>query len=236
MLRLVYLVIRFLFEIPFLIFQIKRYKKHPERYSLEERINWTRKLLRKATRRARVKLDISGTEYLPKEGGFLVTPNHQGLFDILALFDALDQPFKIVYKEELRKISLAADVLDNMEYHAISRKNLRQSMKVIRSTTKELKDGLPAVIFPEGTRSREGNHLLEFKGGSFKAAIDAKAPIVPCAMINCFKVLDYNSLKKVNCAIHFFEPVTYDEYKDLASTEIAEMVQERIQSYINEHD
>ena len=53
MLRLVYLVIRFLFEIPFLIFQIKRYKKHPERYSLEERINWTRKLLRKATRRAR---------------------------------------------------------------------------------------------------------------------------------------------------------------------------------------
>ncbi|HAD23541.1 MAG TPA: 1-acyl-sn-glycerol-3-phosphate acyltransferase, partial [Kandleria vitulina] len=40
--------------------------------------------------------------------------------------------------------------------------------------------------------------------------IDAKAPIVPCAMINCFKVLDYNSLKKVNCAIHFFEPVTYD--------------------------
>ena len=55
-------------------------------------------------------------------------------------------------------------------------------------------------------------------------------------MINCFKVLDYNSLKKVDCAIHFFEPITYEEYKDFTSTEIAEMVQERIQSYINEHD
>ncbi len=72
-----------------------------------------------------------------------------------------------------------------------------------------MKEGMPAVIFPEETRSKKGNSLNELKGGSFKAAVDAKVPIVPCAMIDCFRVLDYNSLKKVHCQIHFFKPLTY---------------------------
>lgn len=236
MLRLVVIVIRFFFEIPLRVFQIKKYKKHPENYSLEERIGWTRKLLIKATKRANVDLQISGVENLPEKGGYLITPNHQGLFDILALFNAIDRPFKIVYKEELRKVGLAADVLDFMEYHAIERQNLRQSMRVIHTTSKEMKEGIPAVIFPEGTRSKKGNSLNEFKGGSFKAAIDAKVPIVPCAMIDCFRVLDYNSLRKVHCQIHFFAPLTYDQYKDMNSTEIASYVENTIQDYINAHD
>ena len=95
---------------------------------------------------------------------------------------------------------------------------------------------LQNVIFPEGTSSKKGNSLNEFKGGSFKAAIDAKVPIVPCAMIDCFRVLDYNSLKKVHCQIHFFKPLTYEDYKDMNSTEIANYVENTIQDYINAHD
>lgn len=236
MLRLVFIVIRFFFEIPSIVHSVHSQKKHRDEIPLDQRIEWTRRLLIKATRRARVDLDISGTENLPQQGGYLITPNHQGLFDILALFDAIDRPFKIVYKVELRKIGIVADCLDNMEFHGIDRENLRQSIKVIRATTKELKEGMPAVIFPEGTRSKKGNTLNEFKGGSFKSAIDAKAPIVPCAMVDCFKVLDYNSLKKVHCQIHFFKPIPYEEYKGLNSTEIADRVSAQIQQYINEHD
>ena len=236
MLRLVFIVIRFFFDVPRTLHEIKKYYKHMNDYSLEERIGWTRKLLMKATKRARVDLEISGTENLPKEGGYLVTPNHQGMFDILALFDSIDRPFKIVYKKELRKVKLAAEVMDFMEYYAIDRENLRHSIKFIRTTSKELKEGIPAVIFPEGTRSKQGNTLNEFKGGSFKAAIDAKVPIVPCAMINCFKVLDYNSLKKVHCQIHYFKPLMYEDYHKMKSTEIAQYVEHTIQDYINEHD
>lgn len=236
MLRLVFIVIRFFFDIPGVIHAVHYQKKHRDEIPLEKRIDWTRRLLKKATRRARVDLSISGTENLPQEGGYLITPNHQGMFDIVALFDAIERPFKIVYKVELRKIGLVADTLDNMEYQGIDRENLRQSIKVIRATTKDLKAGMPVVIFPEGTRSKQGNSLNEFKGGSFKSAIDAKAPIVPCAMVNCFKVLDYNSLKKVHCQIHFFKPIPYEEYHGLSSTEIADRVSSEIQNYINEHD
>lgn len=89
----------FFFELPVLIFQLKHIKKHKDTIPFEDRIDWTRRLLKKATKRARVNLTITGTEYLPETGGFFVAPNHQGLFDILALFDSIERPFKIVFKK-----------------------------------------------------------------------------------------------------------------------------------------
>lgn len=97
--RLILIVLRFFFELPVLIFQLKHIKKHKDTIPFEERIDWTRRLLKKATKRARVNLTITGTEYLPETGGFFVAPNHQGLFDVLALFDSIERPFKIVFKK-----------------------------------------------------------------------------------------------------------------------------------------
>ena len=69
----------------------------------------------------------------------------------------------------------------------MDRSNLRESIKVIRQVGEDIKKGRIVVIFPEGTRSKQGNIMGEFKGGSFKAAQNAQAPIIPVAMIDCFK-------------------------------------------------
>lgn len=232
--RLILIIFRFFFEIPGLIFQIKHIKKHKDSISFEERVDWTRRLLKKATKRARVNLTITGTEYLPETGGYLVTPNHQGLFDVLALFDSIDRPFKIILKKELMKVILLRDVVEFMDFPAIDRTNLRSSMKLMRHVKKELSEGIPYVVFPEGTRSRKGNELLEFKGGSFKPAMDAQVPIVPCVMVDCYKVLDSHSIKKVDCGIHYLPPITYEEYKDMRTVDVANLVQNRIQTKLNE--
>ena len=154
--RLILIVLRFFFELPVLIFQLKHIKKHMDTIPFEERINWTRRLLKKATKRARVNLTITGTEYLPETGGFFVAPNHQGLFDVLALFDSIERPFKIVFKKELLDVIFLRDVAEFMEYPAIDRTNLRASMKLMRQVKKEMSEGIPYVIFPEGTRSKKG--------------------------------------------------------------------------------
>ena len=219
--RLILIVLRFFFELPVLIFQLKHIKKHMDTIPFEERIDWTRRLLKKATKRARVNLTITGTEYLPETGGFFVAPNHQGLFDILALFDSIERPFKIVFKKELLDVIFLRDVAEFMEYPAIDRTNLRASMKLMRQVKKEMSEGIPYVIFPEGTRSKKGNELLEFKGGS-------------CVMHNCFKVLDSNSIKRVDCGIHYLSPIPYEEYKDMNSVEVANLVQSRIQTKMAE--
>ena len=109
MIRLVFIVIRFFFEIPSIFHRIHKQLKNKDQISVAERIDTMRKILRKAVKRANVDLKVYGVENLPEEGGFLITPNHQGMFDIVALFYAIDRPFKIVYKKELRKIKIVAD-------------------------------------------------------------------------------------------------------------------------------
>ena len=91
------------------------------------------------------------------------------------------------------------------------------------------------MIFPEGTRSKNGNALLEFKGGSFKAAMKAKSPIVPVALIDSYKSFDTGSVQKLKVQVHFLKPMYYEEYKDLKSVEIAEEVKRRIEIAIQEH-
>ena len=106
-------------------------------------------------------------------------------------------------------------------------------MQVIINVTKEVKKGRNYLIFAEGTRSKNGNRVGIFKGGSFKSATKAQCPIVPVALIDSFKPFDTNTIKEVTVQVHFLEPIYYEDYKDMKTTEIAAVVQERIQNVIN---
>ena len=110
----------------------------------------------------------------------------------------------------------------------MDREDIRQSMTVIQKVTEELKKGRNYLIFPEGTRSRMGNKMLEFHGGTFKCALKAKCPIVPFVLVNCFKVLDEKGCKPVKVAIHYLQPISYEEYKGMKTVELAAMVKARI--------
>ena len=115
----------------------------------------------------------------------------------------------------------------------LDRNDVRQGLKVILKVAEDVKNGKIVIIFPEGTRSKNGNVLGEFKGGSFKAATKAKCPIVPVALIDSFKPFDTNSIKPVTVQVHFLKPLEYEEYKEMKTTEIAVLVQKQIQETIN---
>ena len=129
---------------------------------------------------------------------------------------------------------LTKDIAEFLKAYAMDRSNLRESIKVIRQVGEDIKKGRIVVIFPEGTRSKQGNIMGEFKGGSFKAAQNAQAPIIPVAMIDCFKPFDTNSLAMVDCQIHYLDPIYFDEYQDLSTQEIADLVKSRIQAKMDE--
>lgn len=234
--RIVFLVIRLFYRIPGWLLKIRYYNRHIEKTSFQERFDFTQKLIRKVNQKSRVRIHCFGKENLPKEQGYLITPNHQGLFDALILFDTHDMPFKAVVKKELMDVFVLKDVLNMIEYEAIDRENLRASMRVIKKVTKQIEKGINFVIFPEGTRCRKQNEMLEFKGGTFKAVIDAKKPIVPVALIDCYKVFDNNSIAPVDAQIHYLKPIFYEEYKEKSSTEIAQMVQARIKECIRQNE
>lgn len=235
MIRIAYILMRLFFRLPGYYFGVKKYARNKDKYSYEERYNFIRKICRRALRSCRTRPIITGTENIPTEGAFLVTPNHQGMYDILLMFEVMEHPFKIIPKKELLDVIAVGDALRFLEYPAIDRQNLRQAVKVIRQARKEMEEGMPYVIYPEGTRSKKGNTLLDFKSGTFRAGMDAKVPIIPAAIMNSFKVIEENNLKKVEVELHFFEPIMPEDYANMKSDDLALKVHDQIQVYIDEH-
>ena len=112
---------------------------------------------------------------------------------------------------------------------------MRQSLEVIQNVIKEVQNGRNYLIFPEGTRSKKGNTMGEFHGGSFRCAVKAKCPIVPVALIDSFKVLDLKGSAPVQVQLHYLKPIPYEEFEGMKATEVATLVKQRIQEAIDEN-
>ena len=179
--------------------------------------------------RGRVRILSTGQENLPKQDGFILYPNHQGLYDVLAFIESSDHPFSVVMKKEVQNIPFLKLVFAIMRAKPIDREDVKQAMKIILEVSKEVSEGRNYIIFAEGTRSKNGNQPQEFKGGSFKAAIRAKCPIVPVAVIDAFKPFDTHSADPVTVQVHYLKPLYYEDYKDMKSTEIAKYVKSEIE-------
>lgn len=148
--RIIFLVIRLLYRIPGWLLTIHRYNKHKEDVSFETRFDFTQKLIRKVNEKSRVNIHCFGKENLPEEQGYLMAPNHQGLFDALILFGTHDQPFKFIVKKELMHVFVLKNVLHMVDALAIDRENIRASVKVIRQASKDMAAGTSYVIFQKG--------------------------------------------------------------------------------------
>lgn len=194
-----------------------------------------KKIVKRALKTGNIKLELIDVDKFPQEDGYLITPNHQGMFDMLVLMEAIKNDLGIVIKKEASNVLVLKQVIQSLESYSIDREDIKQSMKVIINVSKDIKAGRNFVIFPEGTRSKNGNNLNEFKGGSFKAAMKVNAPIVPCAMIDAYKAFDTNSIKQITVTLIVLDPIYSDEYKEMTTTDVAIMVRDRIQTAINEH-
>lgn len=232
--RIVYLVLRNSLEVPFWLFRISKLSREKDPHSMQEKYDYLRSRTKKAISRGNIVLQVAGTEQLPSESGFVLYPNHQGLFDIVAMIMACPYPFRPVAKKELGNLILVKQVMGLLQGVLLDREDLRASVRIMKQISEQIKTGQNYLIFAEGTRSRHGNQLLPFKGGSFKSAVTAQCPIVPVALIDSFRPFDRPSIQKETVQLHFLEPIYYEEYAGLKTTELASLVQERIQKKINE--
>ena len=102
--RIVTMVLKNLPIVPGAWQKLCRYAKHPEKYSEEEMYRHIQYILKRAVRGGNIDLQVSGTENIPKEGGFMLYANHQGMFDVLAVAATCDIPVGAVLKKELYDI------------------------------------------------------------------------------------------------------------------------------------
>lgn len=232
--RILMMVVRLFLKSPYYIIKIWVMSKS-KKVSIEQSFAFIKKVTKAANRAGKVNIEVYGIENIPKEDGFIFYPNHQGMYDVLVFLDSCPKVFSFVAKKEARNLFLIKQVGDCLGALAIDREDIRQSMKVILKMSEEVSKGKNFLIFAEGTRNRNGNIPGEFKGGSFKAAYKAKCPIVPCALIDSFKPFDEKSIQPVTVKVIYLSPINYEEYCNMKTVEIAEVVKKRIEKAISEH-
>lgn len=232
--RIALMVVRLILKAPYYFFQIW-WCGRSKKVTLEEAYAVVKKVTKNANRAGRVTIESHGLENIPAEDGFMFFPNHQGLFDVLVFLESCPRPFGFVIKKEASNIILLKQVMEALRSYAMDREDIKQSMQVIMNVAREVLEGRNFLIFAEGTRSKNGNQLLDFKGGSFKSATKAKCPIVPCALIDSFVPFDENSIRPVTVKVIYLPPMYYEEYKDMKTVDIAAEVKRRIEQAIAEY-
>ena len=231
--RLALMVLKNIHKLPGAYSKLCHYAKHTDEYPEQEKFAHIRSVMHLAIHTGNVEVKVTGLENIPKENGYLLYGNHQGMFDVVALAATYPGALGCVFKKELANVPLLKQVIACTKSFAMDREDVRQSLTVIQNVTKEVQSGRNYLIFPEGTRSKNGNTMGEFHGGSFRCALKAKCPILPIAFVDSFKVLDQKGSKPLAMQIHYLPPISYEEYKDLKTIELAELVKSRIREVID---
>lgn len=233
--RIVLMVMKNIVKVPGMYAKLCHYAKHNDEYPEAEKYAHIRNILSLGVKTGNIDLQIFGEENVPEKGGLLLYSNHQGLFDVVAAVVACKDPISAVYKKEIENIPFIKQIATCLKGFAMDRKDARQSLEVIQNVTKEVMDGRRYIIFPEGTRSKLGNKMIDFHAGSFRCAVKAKCPIQPIAMIDTYKVFDQKNSKTVTCQLHFLPVIQPEEFEGMKAGEVADLVKGRIQEALDKY-
>ena len=228
MLRIIYVVLMNLFRAPYLLSRLRKMSKNADQYPLRMRYLMAKKVFRYVRRSGHIKTECIGVENLPKEGGYMMFPNHQGKYDVLAIVHGHDEPCSFVMDKKKSYTFFVKEIVDLLDAKRMEIDNIRQALTVINELAEDVKEGKKYIIFPEGGYSNNHNTLQDFKPGSFKSATKAKVPVVPVCLIDTYKPFNSLSIKPVSNKVIFLKPIMPKEYENKPTTWLADEVKSRI--------
>lgn len=153
-------------------------------------------------------MEKQGNEHIPAQGGALIASNHIAYFDPPLIGSASPRELYYMAKKELFENSLFGWLISKFNAFPISRGSFDR--EGIKKATEVLREGNALLVFPEGTRSKDGN-LKEPKLGAAKLALDTRVPIVPA-------YLDYSTnwlkafFQRKKIKIKFGSPIKPEEF------------------------
>lgn len=140
---------------------------------------------------ARVK--VVGVERIEPGANYVVAANHGSLMDISVLFGWLPMPFKFLAKRELLNVPFIGWYLRRDGHLTVDRKSLRSSVESTNECARLIREKrLSVLIFPEGTRSPDGE-LQRFRDGAAFLAIQSGVPVLPVGIVGAYDVLPTRS-------------------------------------------
>jgi len=181
-----------------------------------------------------ITVTITGTEQLP-DGPVIFMSNHQSNFDILSLLAAIPRQIHWIAKKELFEIPVFGPSMRRGGYIPLDRSDGRKALQSVDEAAATIHHGKSVVLFPEGTRTPDGN-LLPFKRGGFILARKAAVPVVPVTINGSGRVNPAGLIKLFSGNIHItlHPPLVAppELHRSESETWMMEAVREQIESVL----
>lgn len=143
-----------------------------------------------------VKLKVKGIENIPKEGPYIICSNHTSFFDTFCIYTIFKRYFVFLGKKEIEKWPLFHIFYTSGMNILVDRDGKTGAIKVLKRMSKELDNGIPLFIFPEGTISKNPPKMGPFKPGAFAIAVQKQVPVLPVTFITNWKRLQRGGILK----------------------------------------
>jgi 1-acyl-sn-glycerol-3-phosphate acyltransferase len=175
------------------------------------------------------KVQVEGREKIDPARNYVMVSNHQSGLDIIVLFK-LHRHFKWVAKKGLFKIPFIGWNMGLNGYISIERSRGRSKLQMMDKAAESIKAGNSVMLFPEGTRSKDGN-LQPFKSGAFRLAKETASDILPVSIKGTFYAIKKGGFivhKHKSMIVKVLDPVPFGSFKDMDSKTIANHVHDLI--------
>ncbi|MBI4475551.1 MAG: 1-acyl-sn-glycerol-3-phosphate acyltransferase [Acidobacteria bacterium] len=134
-----------------------------------------------------IDVDVHGLDRLQRRTTYVFVSNHQSIYDIPVLFWSLPFQLRIIAKESLGRIPFLGWHLRRAGHMLVDRQSPDRG-RILKDARRLAGDGVSLIVFPEGTRSRDGA-IGRFKAGSFLLALESELPVVPVTVTGTCRVM-----------------------------------------------
>ena len=177
----------------------------------------------------RIRVTVTGYSNIDPGRSYIYMSNHQSNFDIPVLLAYLDTQFRYLAKAELFKIPIFGYAMKRAGYISIDRSNRKSAFESLKEAAKKIRNGVSVLIFPEGTRSRDGN-IRPFKKGGFALAVDSGVPVVPIVIHGTWSIMSKKGvrIRPGNVEIEILKPIETSDYTRKTRDDLMEKVDQAI--------
>jgi 1-acyl-sn-glycerol-3-phosphate acyltransferase len=157
-----------------------------------------------------IRVQVDGVDVVEKDKSYIFMSNHLSFLDGPLLYFIIPQPIRVILKKEIFKIPIIGQGMKHVGFVPVDRKGIRGGKKSIDHAARLMKEkGYSFLIFPEGTRSRNGL-LQKFRRGGFFLALASQSAIVPISIQGTYELMPKGSffVKKGTIKVFFHPPIS----------------------------
>jgi 1-acyl-sn-glycerol-3-phosphate acyltransferase len=184
-----------------------------------------------------VKVEVTGSELLDPSQPYIFTPNHQSLIEVPLFVTYLGRNPAYLAKKEVFKYPIFGFGIRLIGVVPVDRSNSPSAVESAKVATENLRRGKSYVVYPEGTRSKDGR-LLPFKKGAFMMAIDAGVPVVPVTVSGATRIMPKSQIKVFPSTVHItiHKPVSTAGYSRENVGGLIQIARDQIFSSLSEEE